>query len=223
MHNITLSYDELVNYRLFFYPKTNNIYTSEPSQLNEQSFNMSVDETYISEFDDSFYYSDCDSDLYEVLNNFMDIGNVSNDCDILFNDAEIVVTENNHTGGPVRQITDTVVKVDKETNNNVSEKCEMCNNVNIVMSANKNHLTNKHDGVLYNYNVCSKLLFNAYDINKHIINSTKCITHKNNSWGMFLAGRSGFEPPTPVNLPTIKKTTKKYKKIIPKKMQPYAI
>ena len=80
------SFDELVNCMLYLYPKTNVIY-----QYNENlnihpivKMEDDFDETYYSDIEADIYNSDeedFDFDLYDVLGDYMNLSNASNDYD----------------------------------------------------------------------------------------------------------------------------------------------
>ena len=165
----------------------------------------------------------------------MNISNTYDDLDLSFIDTEMVMKEANNTGGSISNSTDTVVKVLINSNDNVSYNCkichnlyignpvsdnhmsnnhcegsnicETCHNVFLVKSLTDNHMLNNHGGNVNSCIMCCDLLFSPTFNGVHQVSSI----HKKYSCEMFLAGESGFVLPTPVELPTIKKSQKNHK------------
>ena len=190
-----MSFEDLNNYMIYLYPKMNNVYKYEPVSLPnnddmaESNSYDSGDETYNSETDDSIYFSDNNSDLFDVLEDFMNISNVSDDSNFSF-----------------------------KTTNNVSKNCDKCKEVFNMMHAYDIHMVNEHVGDLFYCEYCGEGLSVSYYMNQHIVNNKYCLIHKKNRWGMFLVGGSGFVFPTPVELPSIEKPQKIIKNQNHKKM-----
>ena len=110
--------------------------------------------------DDDIYYSDdsysdeVKSNLYNVLEKYMDISNISNDCDLSYDLTEVEVNEN-------------------ESNN-----CEICKDVYCRMKACDEHIVKLHYGDLFSCEYCSEVLSVSVNINQHQVNVNSCLIHK---------------------------------------------
>ena len=110
------SFEELTNFMIYLYPKTNFVYSYEILSQKNNS-NVNVDEIYYSDEElNETYYSDCNLNLNEQLDNFLNITFDSNDMNISVNGSEEIEKEFmliNNTGGTVSLPANTDVKVEK--------------------------------------------------------------------------------------------------------------
>ena len=166
------SFEELTNYMIYLYPKTNFVYSYE-SLSQKTNCNINVDEIFYSDDElNETYYSDSNFDLNEQLDNFLNITFDSNEVNISVNCYEEIEKEFiliNNTGGTVSFPADTDVKVEKiecETpismNNypdvNKIIDCESCGKKNLCNYV-KLHEEQYHGGCINDCELCRKYFY----------------------------------------------------------------